>query len=756
MVRLSLPPWPSVFSFASAAFLGLGTRIFRSSSFPPNPAFAFSAQRTGSFHAFMVSQAAAKMQNSSESRSSNSTRDSPQTSELLRACCYTAPMAVQVSPFVQHYEWGMPASVSLVAKFAAVARRQEKAAAAGDAWDAILMEKNVPEGLRRRASTLEFSAIQGDTRPFAELWMGVHSSGPNRVIACFNDPVLAQKSAELAAWSSSLSHPTSPRQARDEEGGNIAEEPSRRPLKRRDSSEFRLSCLSRWLGKSQARESEATNNSGAPEPPLSRRRSLAEAFIGCPLPIFIAANPDFMGGQNKLPFLFKVLSVKKPLSIQSHPDRQLAEILHRQHPQHFPDTNHKPELAIAVGPFEALCGFRAVEEIVLFILHTPELKRVLGGDDFLREAGALELLEKQKFSRHSTLRSDSSARKELCDGDVLADPRGTQTSGDTAAGVPTPGARQEDRTALLKTLFSKVMHLPRETASAALEALVTRLQTSGDLPSGTSLSDSEQEALQTANNVAVRLHAAHGLDPGVFAAFFLNYAKLKSGDAIFIGPNIPHCYLSGHALECMANSDNVIRGGLTPKHTDIDLLCSSLRFDHQGSYLRVRPEILPASEPASESTDASNSGGQGDIAVYDPHVDGLSDFKVYKLRIKAGQKLDDCGRLLGGAPGLGLVLHCPFKTLLTIRRGRERVSIPLHFGEVVFISAGSSLVLETAPSEQCLDKNMESEFPSPAAEFSEVVDSQIDQLLLEEDRDSCILYLVSFSNRTAAEARNDL
>ncbi|KFG40558.1 phosphomannose isomerase type I protein, partial [Toxoplasma gondii TgCatPRC2] len=61
-----------------------------------------------------------------------------------------------------------------------------------------------------------------------------------------------------------------------------------------------------------------------------------------------------------------------------------------------------------------------------------------------------------------------------------------------------------------------------------------------------------------------------------------------------------------------------------------------------------------------------------------------------------------------------------------------------------------------APSEQCLDKNMESEFPSPAAEFSEVVDSQIDQLLLEEDRDSCILYLVSFSNRTAAEARNDL
>ncbi|KEP66324.1 UNVERIFIED_CONTAM: phosphomannose isomerase type I protein [Hammondia hammondi] len=755
MVRLSLPPWPSVFSFASAAFLGLGNRVFRSSSSPPNPAFAFSAQRTGSFHAFVVSQAVAKMEDSSELPSTNSTRDSPHTSELLRGCCYTAPMAVQLSPFVQHYEWGMPASVSLVAKFAAVARRREKAAAAGDAWDALLMEKNVPEGLRRRASTLDFSAIQSDTRPFAELWMGVHSSGPNRVIACFNDPVLAQKTAELAAWSSSLSHPTSPRQAR-EGGGNVAEDSSRLTLKRRDSGEFRVSCLSRWLGNSQARESEATNNSSAPEPPLSRRRSLAEAFIGCPLPIFIAANPDFMGGQNKLPFLFKVLSVKKPLSIQSHPDRQLAEILHRQHPQHFPDTNHKPELAIAVGPFEALCGFRAVEEIVLFILHTPELKQVLGGEAFLREAGALELLEKQKCTRHSALRSESGTREERCAGEVRADPRGTQTSGDTAAGVRTPGARQEARTELLKTLFSKVMHLPRETASAALDALVTRLQTSGDLPSGTSLSDSEREALQTANNVAVRLHAAHGLDRGVFAAFFLNYAKLKSGDAIFIGPNIPHCYLSGHALECMANSDNVIRGGLTPKHTDIDLLCSSLRFDLQGAYLRVRPEFLPASEHASDCTRVSNSDGQGDIAVYDPHVDGLSDFKVYKLRIKEGQKLDDCGRLLGGAPGLGLVLHCPFKNRLTVRRGRETVSFPLHFGKVVFISAGSSLVLETAPSEQCFDENMESGLPSPAAEFSEVVDSQIDQLLLEEDRDSCILYLVSFSNRTTDEARNDL
>ncbi|XP_058012292.1 mannose-6-phosphate isomerase isoform X2 [Ahaetulla prasina] len=88
---------------------------------------------------------------------------------------------------------------------------------------------------------------------------------------------------------------------------------------------------------------------------------------------WIADNPACLGSkvkdsfQGQLPFLFKVLSVNTALSIQAHPTKELAEKLHAQYPEHYPDTNHKPEMAIALTPFEGLCGFRPVEEIVGFL-----------------------------------------------------------------------------------------------------------------------------------------------------------------------------------------------------------------------------------------------------------------------------------------------------------------------------------------------------------------------------------------------------
>jgi mannose-6-phosphate isomerase len=59
-----------------------------------------------------------------------------------------------------------------------------------------------------------------------------------------------------------------------------------------------------------------------------------------------------------LDFLFKVLSVNQALSIQAHPNKQLAKVLHAQQPSNYPDDNHKPEMLIALNDFEALCGFR--------------------------------------------------------------------------------------------------------------------------------------------------------------------------------------------------------------------------------------------------------------------------------------------------------------------------------------------------------------------------------------------------------------
>ncbi len=83
-------------------------------------------------------------------------------------------------------------------------------------------------------------------------------------------------------------------------------------------------------------------------------------------------------GGGELPFLFKVLSVNKALSIQAHPDKALAEALHAQDPKNYPDANHKPEIALALTDFVGMCGFRPVAEIAAWVAAVPELARVVG------------------------------------------------------------------------------------------------------------------------------------------------------------------------------------------------------------------------------------------------------------------------------------------------------------------------------------------------------------------------------------------
>ncbi|EFA76020.1 mannose-6-phosphate isomerase [Heterostelium album PN500] len=74
------------------------------------------------------------------------------------------------------------------------------------------------------------------------------------------------------------------------------------------------------------------------------------------------------------PFLFKVLSIRTALSIQSHPDSDLAKKLFEKFPDIYKDPYHKPEIAIALTPFKALCGFRPLNDIIQFINDVPELK----------------------------------------------------------------------------------------------------------------------------------------------------------------------------------------------------------------------------------------------------------------------------------------------------------------------------------------------------------------------------------------------
>jgi mannose-6-phosphate isomerase len=85
---------------------------------------------------------------------------------------------------------------------------------------------------------------------------------------------------------------------------------------------------------------------------------------------------SFIG--NNLPFLFKVLSVETALSIQAHPNKKHARILHEQNPKEYPDDNHKPEMAIALTEFECLCAFRPYVEINNFINKYEQLQVLCG------------------------------------------------------------------------------------------------------------------------------------------------------------------------------------------------------------------------------------------------------------------------------------------------------------------------------------------------------------------------------------------
>ena len=68
------------------------------------------------------------------------------------------------------------------------------------------------------------------------------------------------------------------------------------------------------------------------------------------------------------------------------------------------------------------------------------------------------------------------------------------------------------------------------------------------------------------------------IDRGIFSIYFFNIVKVEKGEAVFQGAGIPHAYLEGQNVELMANSDNVLRGGLTPKHIDVPELMKHTSF----------------------------------------------------------------------------------------------------------------------------------------------------------------------------------
>ncbi|MFI7344434.1 mannose-6-phosphate isomerase, class I [Streptomyces sp. NPDC050085] len=143
-------------------------------------------------------------------------------------------------------------------------------------------------------------------------------------------------------------------------------------------------------------------------------------------------------------------------------------------------------------------------------------------------------------------------------------------------------------------------------------------------------------------------------DPGVIAAMLLNYVQLQPGEALFLGAGVPHAYLNGLGVEIMANSDNVLRCGLTPKHVDVPELLRIVRFE--------------ATDPGVLRPEASPDGEE----VYDTPID---EFRLSRFVLPEGAAARD---LTAATPQ---ILLC---TAGTVRAG----DLTLAPGESAFVAAG--------------------------------------------------------------------
>lgn len=242
------------------------------------------------------------------------------------------------------------------------------------------------------------------------------------------------------------------------------------------------------------------------------------------------AGPALLGAQVRgstgLPFLLKVLAIGQPLSLQAHPNlaqaragfaREEESGLSLESPErNYRDPNHKPELLLALSPVEAVCGFREPE----FMLRS--------------------LVELDLASPSSPLRHSVEQLSRL---------------------PPAQGIEQ-----LFRALFAQ----SRDQVDRSVELVLARATGSG--------SDAGEATCSARKKWFRKLHAQHGADPGLLAFLLLELVTLAPGEALYVGPQKLHAYLSGTGVEIMASSDTVLRGGLTGKHVDVPELCAVLDF----------------------------------------------------------------------------------------------------------------------------------------------------------------------------------
>ncbi|PRY12559.1 mannose-6-phosphate isomerase, class I [Kineococcus rhizosphaerae] len=283
--------------------------------------------------------------------------------------------------------------------------------------------------------------------------------------------------------------------------------------------------------------------------------SLPSTADGKGLDELIAASPgEFLGSGERLGYLLKVLAAAAPLSLQAHPDAATA-------------ARRFAEEEAAGVPLDA------PHRLYKDTSHKPEL-----------------LFALEPFAAMAGFRSPAAARELLAGLDLPALPPDAQDLLDALLAALAGEDALREATRLLLTA-------PAEAVAPLVEAVATACAGSDD-PSA---------------QCVVELAASYPGDAGVLVSVLLNQVRLAPGEALFLPAGNVHAYLEGTGVELMASSDNVLRGGLTPKHVDVPELLAVLDF-------RELPPPLCAPEVVSD-----------DELVFSP----VPDFALTVLTVRA-------------------------------------------------------------------------------------------------------------------------